>query len=485
VLHNHRVNNHDEGEGGLETLGISLVENGELDAMISCDGDQGLGLPLAEDFPESEPAENTVDDPKRDLFSAYTKEVNRFALLSPEEERELIKIAKGSDEAEASEAREKLINCNLRLVIKIASGFHKYWMNNLTDLVQEGNLGLMHAIRKFDLDKGVKLSYYASFWIRAYILKFIMENWKLVKIGTTQAQRKLFYNLKREKEKLKALGFEPSSDLLAEVIGVSPAEVEEMDQRLGGWDLSLDAPLRENSDENHINFVPSFDPQVVEALADAEEKKLLHKHLDEFRRELNNKEASILELRLLADDPLTLDEIGRRHEISRERIRQIEERLIKKIGNFLTIKSVGEERRLGQTVRQTRGSIRKSSLSRVRKKETEDSIDPFAIKWIEPDLISRDPESKIMEQEERSTGKSDKRPEKKSVAAASVADAVPESQVFEMQSSASEVMPRPESAQTASCAANCPFSKLKPFVELIVDLSQAFKKCIDKIDPAK
>ena len=208
-------------------------------------------------------------------------------------------------------------------------------MKNLLDLIQEGNIGLMHAIKKFDPYRGIKLSYYASFWIKAYILKFIMDNWKLVKIGTTQSQRKLFYNLKREKEKLRALGFEPGPKLLAEALNVREEEVIEMDQRLGGWELSLDAPLKEGSDEYHKNFLPSQEPQVEEILARAELKDMFRQKLEEFRQDLNDKEMDILNLRLLAEKPLTLQEIGACHNISRERVRQIEDRLIKKLRQFL------------------------------------------------------------------------------------------------------------------------------------------------------
>jgi RNA polymerase sigma-32 factor len=228
-----------------------------------------------------------------------------------------------------------LITSNLRLVIKIALEFQKYWMKNLLDLIQEGNIGLMHAIKKFDPYRGIKLSYYASFWIKAYILKFIMDNWKLVKIGTTQSQRKLFYNLKREKEKLRALGYEPGPKLLADALKVREEEVIEMDQRLGGWELSLDAPLKEGSDEYHKNFLPTTEPQVEEVLAQAELKDLFRQKLAEFRQELNDKELDILDLRLLADKPMTLQEIGARHHISRERVRQIEDRLIKRMRQFL------------------------------------------------------------------------------------------------------------------------------------------------------
>jgi RNA polymerase sigma-32 factor len=287
----------------------------------------------AEEEKEEPEAEAALPIPADlDLVQRYIREANRFTLLTPEEEKSL---SSSFHETGDQEAGSRLITSNLRLVIKIALEFQKYWMKNLLDLIQEGNIGLMHAIRKFDPYRGIKLSYYASFWIKAYILKFIMDNWKLVKIGTTQSQRKLFYNLKREKEKLRALGFEPGPKLLADALNVREEEVIEMDQRLGGWELSLDAPLKEGSDEYHKNFLPTTEPQVEEILAQAELKDLFRQKLSEFRRELNGKELDILDLRLLAEKPLTLQEIGARHHISRERVRQIEDRLIKRLRQFL------------------------------------------------------------------------------------------------------------------------------------------------------
>jgi RNA polymerase sigma-32 factor len=267
-----------------------------------------------------------------DPLQTYLREANRYALLTPEEEKSLtIRYRETGDK----DVAYKLITSNLRLVIKIALEFQKYWMKNLLDLIQEGNIGLMQAIKKFDPYRGIKLSYYASFWIKAYILKFIMDNWKLVKIGTTQAQRKLFYNLKREKEKLRALGFEPGPKLLSDVLHVREEEVVEMEQRLGAWELSLDAPLREGSEDYHKNFLPAYEPQVEEILADAELKGMFRQKLAEFRKSLSDKELDILDSRLLAEKGLTLQEIGARHGVSRERVRQIEDRLIKKLRHYL------------------------------------------------------------------------------------------------------------------------------------------------------
>ena len=175
----------------------------------------------------------------------YLTEISAYKLLTREQEKELgIRVREHGD----TDAAYRLVTSNLRLVVKIALEFQRVWMQNLLDLIQEGNIGLMQAVKKFDPYKNVKFSYYASFWIKAYILKFIMDNWRLVKIGTTQGQRKLFFKLKKEKQKLIDDGFEPKPKLLSERLGVSEREIVDMDQRLDGWDVSLDAPLKEDSD---------------------------------------------------------------------------------------------------------------------------------------------------------------------------------------------------------------------------------------------
>jgi RNA polymerase sigma-32 factor len=153
------------------------------------------------------------------------------------------------------DAAYQLVTSNLRLVVKIALEFQRVWMQNLLDLIQEGNIGLMQAVKKFDPYKNVKFSYYASFWIKAYILKFIMDNWRLVKIGTTQGQRKLFFKLKKEKQRLIEEGFDPKPKLLSQRLGVSEREIVDMDQRLDGWDVSLDSPVKEGSDTGRIEFI--------------------------------------------------------------------------------------------------------------------------------------------------------------------------------------------------------------------------------------
>jgi RNA polymerase sigma-32 factor len=267
-----------------------------------------------------------------DPLQRYLYEVNRYQLLTPEEEKLLLTKY---HEDPTPELAYKLITANLRLVVKIAMEFQRYWMQNLLDLIQEGNIGLMQAIKKFDPFRGIKFSYYASFWIKAYILKFIMDNWKLVKIGTTQAQRKLFYNLKKEKSRLQALGIDPVPKLLSEKFSVSEKEIIEMDQRLGDWELSLDAPIAENSSEDHKAFIPSREASPEKALSEMELKGILKSKLDAFRKGLTKRELVIFEKRILADEPLTLQDLGDQFGVSRERIRQLEEKLLKKVRAYL------------------------------------------------------------------------------------------------------------------------------------------------------
>lgn len=274
------------------------------------------------------PTSVTVADPLR----RYLWEISQYELLTREQEIELARRYKLDGDQEAAAA---LVQANLRLVVKIALDFQRVWMRNLLDLIQEGNIGLMQAVKKFDPFRGIKFSYYASFWIKAYILKFIMDNWKLVKVGTTQAQRRLFYNLKKEKERLRAQGFEPTPKLLAQHLEVKEEEVVEMDQRLGSWELSLEAPLKEDSDDQFKDFLPSGQVSAEEAVAAKELRSLLEEKLDQFRQTLRGKELVIFDHRIMADPPATLQELGEKFNISRERVRQLQARLVNKIKRYL------------------------------------------------------------------------------------------------------------------------------------------------------
>jgi RNA polymerase sigma-32 factor len=267
---------------------------------------------------------------KFDPLQRYLTEISQYKLLTREEEKELgIRVQQGDPEAAFA-----LVTSNLRLVVKIALEFQRVWMQNLLDLIQEGNIGLMQAVRKFDPYKNVKFSYYASFWIKAYILKFIMDNWRLVKIGTTQGQRKLFFKLKKEKQKLVDEGFDPKPKLLSERLGVSEREIVDMDQRLDGWDLSLDAPFKDDSDTERIEFLATPAESIEDKVAKKEIEVLLHDKVSEFRKKMTPREKEIFDLRIFSDNPVTLQEIGDRYGISRERVRQVEKNIIKKMREF-------------------------------------------------------------------------------------------------------------------------------------------------------
>jgi RNA polymerase sigma-32 factor len=258
----------------------------------------------------------------------YLQEISQYELLSREETEEL---AVRFQETGDPDAAYRLVSSNLRLVVKVAMDFQKYWMQNFMDLIQEGNVGLVQATKKFDPYRGVKFSYYAAYWIRAYILKFIMDNWRLVKIGTTQAQRKLFFSLNKEKKLLESQGFKPEVKLLAERLNVKESEVIEMGQRMDNWDVSLEAPVRSDSEDEQKNFLPHDGPGIEEIVASQEMRERLAGILADLSTRLNEKEQVILSTRLLSDEPRTLQTIADEFSISRERVRQIEANLLKKL----------------------------------------------------------------------------------------------------------------------------------------------------------
>jgi RNA polymerase sigma-32 factor len=273
---------------------------------------------------------------KRDPLTAYMQETKRYPLLSREEEHEL--AVRFVEEGDTGAAR-RLIESNLRLVVKIAYEYRRAH-RNLLDLVQEGNIGLMQAVKKYDPYRGVKLSSYAAWWIRAYILKFILNNWRLVKIGTTQTQRKLFFALRKEKERLEQLGFTPTTALLAENLEVTEKDVIEMEQRMSAPDMSLDAPMaglnEDGLERTRMDYLPGDEGERPDVqAASTEVQDFLQGKLKTFGETLEGREATIFHERLLTDEPLTLQDIGDRYGISRERARQLEKRLVKRLRQYL------------------------------------------------------------------------------------------------------------------------------------------------------
>ena len=312
-----------------EDIGDDLPE----DDVAALDPDADI-LPEGDTLPAPSQQHLPSLSSSKDSLHLYLREVSRFPMLKPDEEFDLARrVQKTGD----SDAAFRLVSSHLRLVVKIAMDFQRRWMQNVLDLIQEGNVGLMRAVNKFDPDKGIKFSYYAAFWIRAYILKFIMDNWRMVKIGTTQAQRKLFYNLNRERQKLIAEGFDPDAATLAERLGVGEDQIVEMQQRLDASDMSLDATVGDESGSaTRMDFLPALGPGIEESLAGMEIAELLQSKIRDILPSLSEKEAYILEHRLLTDDPVTLREIGERYNVTRERVRQLEARLLQKLKTHLS-----------------------------------------------------------------------------------------------------------------------------------------------------
>lgn len=304
---------------------------------------------MADDIAQQDKTESTEDTrPEAELESAaveadagavvrydplqrYLTEIRRYALLSREEEHELAVRYKEHHDLEAA---YRLVTANLRLVVLIAREYQRA-SRNLLDLIQEGNIGLMEAVKNFDPYRGIRFPSYAVWWIRAYVIRYMMNNWRMVKIGTTQAQRKLFFNLQKEKDRLEAEGFNPAPKLLAQRLDVKESEVVEMEQRLSARDLSVDAPIEAGDEATMLDFLASKQATAEEEFANAESRELIAQKVKEFGEMLTGKDRVIFDGRLMAEEPLTLQEIGDRYGISRERVRQIEARIKKKLKAYL------------------------------------------------------------------------------------------------------------------------------------------------------
>lgn len=262
-----------------------------------------------------------------DGLSHYLQAIQRYPLLSKEEER---KIAERYYETRDPEDAETLVTSNLRFVVKVAAEYSQFG-SRLIDLIQEGNVGLMNAVKEYNPYKGARLITYAVWWIKGYIHDYMMKQHSMVKIGTTHNQRKLFYNLEKEKAKIDQLGMEPTVKLLSDRLGVPEKDVRMMEQRMARKDLSLDQPVGDEENSSFLDFESSDDVDVSEQLAARESIAQLQQAIEGLRDDLSEKELYILENRLLDDEPMKLQEIGDKWGVSREAVRQMEARLMKKI----------------------------------------------------------------------------------------------------------------------------------------------------------
>ncbi len=264
----------------------------------------------------------------------YLSEINRYPLLSVDEEQRLARQYAATGE---SRAAHRLVTANLRFVVKVAYEYRSYGFK-VADLIQEGNIGLMKAVQKFDPDKGIRLISYAVWWIRAYIQNYILKSWSLVKLGTTQAQRKLFFSLARTRRELDKTSVEHGADSdgrdankVAKKLRVKPSEVHEMELRLDGRDLSLDAPMGDDAGSSHLDFVAGGDPSQADELADAQQRQVVTTRVGAALSNLDPRERFIVERRVMSERPMTLKEIGEHFGFSRERARQLEIRAKEKL----------------------------------------------------------------------------------------------------------------------------------------------------------
>ncbi len=315
-----------------------IVEDESSDSMEHAEADKAYAVPSSHDddseFIETEesPKLPSLDNSKAltstDPLVMYLNEIRKYKVLTKEEE---IALAKKYFETKDPEAAQALVKSNLRFVVKVAAEYSKFGAK-MIDLIQEGNVGLMHAVREFNPYKGARLITYAVWWIKGYIQEYLMRQYSMVRIGTTQNQRKLFYQLQKEKNALDAMGVEPTTALISSRLGISEEEVRDMAMRMSGRDVSLDKPVDDESGTSLGDLQKgSNDQPLDEQLAREEQLNILKQKIEEIRPELSDREKIILDERILNDEPLTLQEIGEKYGITREAVRQMEARLMKKI----------------------------------------------------------------------------------------------------------------------------------------------------------
>ncbi len=295
-------------------------------------GDEAIAKPVDEYFDNTNSDQTPTDAlVPSDPLQIYISKIKQYPALSHEEELELAQRYKLTGDTEAA---FRLVTSHLMMVVKIAFEFRSQFQNVL-DLIQEGNYGLMRAIKKFDPFKGARLSTYASYWIRAYMLKFLLDNWRLVKVGTTNVRRKLLYRLREMELRLEQGGEPATAKLLAQHFGATEDDVTEVRNSLGASDTSIYQPVGKDSDRRVIDILPSRIPDYADELGASQVMKRFHDAVDKFKEGLKPSDLTLLEKRILSDEPLTLREIGEKYGVTREAIRQAETRLLKRLKEYL------------------------------------------------------------------------------------------------------------------------------------------------------
>jgi len=303
--------------------------SGRRSSQVPADGSKPSDFPEERALPAPAPSSEVGS---ADTLTRYMAELGHYPPISREEEHEL--AVRWSEQGDR-EAGRQLVLANLRLVVKVAMEYRRAWTSTL-DLIQEGNLGLVQAVQRFDPYQGTKLSSYAVYWIRAYILKYLIDNIRLVRLGKSRAQRKLFFRLNKEKRELERQGYEVEPKLLAERLEVSEDDVIEMEQRLGASDLSLDAPVNdEESGARFGDFLAAGGPTAEQHVADADLQRVFLKQVEAFSESLDDRERVIMKDRVLAGEPRTLQDLGDELGVTRERVRQLEKQLVDKLREYL------------------------------------------------------------------------------------------------------------------------------------------------------
>ncbi len=280
---------------------------------------------------ETLPLEDQAKLSRLDPFRRYLLEISQFEPLGPEEER---RLALRYRENEDQDAAYRLVTSNLRLVVKVAMIYRSVYFN-VMDLIQEGNIGLIEAMKRFDPYKGARLPTYASWWIKAYIIKFILDNFRIVRVGTTNERRKLLFNLRKEKERLRLQGIEPTPARIAKRLNVSVENVKDIEQNMDSSDLSLNSYVNEDQSIQYVDTLKATEELVDERIARGELQKLFSDKIQEFAQTLSEREQYILSERLIAQEPKTLQEIANRFGVTREAIRLNEKGLVKKIKSYM------------------------------------------------------------------------------------------------------------------------------------------------------